>query len=205
MNLTSRKRRPLNRNIPHLRDTHLIIIATEGEKTEKQYFKSSMFQSSRVQVKVLPTKDGRSAPTHVLKRLREFARTTQLNSDDQLWLVLDKDRWPDAQLAEVTKLVSQMRRISTHSAISSPCFELWLYLHRDKWKNGPISSEDMSDALRRKLGSYNRSNLDMDFFIRRLDDAIKRAKDLETYPNNRWPDNPGTHVYKLVEEILALV
>lgn len=60
MGITSRRKRPLDRKIPHLRDTNLIIIAVEGEKTEKQYFESNFFQRKRVQVKVLETKEGLS-------------------------------------------------------------------------------------------------------------------------------------------------
>ena len=67
--LTSRRKRPLDRDVPHLRDTRLIIIASEGEKTEKQYFESGLFGNRRVQVKVLETQDGRSAPNWVLARL----------------------------------------------------------------------------------------------------------------------------------------
>ncbi len=39
---------PWNREIPHQRDTRLIIIAAEGEITEKQYFESELFYNHRV-------------------------------------------------------------------------------------------------------------------------------------------------------------
>jgi hypothetical protein len=38
MSFTSRKKRPLDRRVEHVKDTSLIVIATEGEKTEKIYF-----------------------------------------------------------------------------------------------------------------------------------------------------------------------
>jgi len=72
MSLTSRRKRPLDHTVAHLRDTRLIVIATEGEKTEKQYF--SMFQSLRVQVRVLHTEEGFSAPKHVFDRLSDYRR-----------------------------------------------------------------------------------------------------------------------------------
>jgi len=50
MAITSRKSRPLDRSVEHLRDTRLVIIAAEGRITERQYF--AMFRSTRVQVKV---------------------------------------------------------------------------------------------------------------------------------------------------------
>jgi hypothetical protein len=101
MGLTSRRKRPLDRSIPYFRDTHLIIIATEGTKTEKQYFESTVFRNKRVQVIVLETKDNCSAPRYVLDRLKQYAKETDLQPNDQLWLMADKDCWPDSQLKEV--------------------------------------------------------------------------------------------------------
>lgn len=68
MGLTSRKKRPLKREISHLRDASLIIIASEGEVTEKVYFESYLFESMRVQVRVLETRMGISSPTAVLPK-----------------------------------------------------------------------------------------------------------------------------------------
>ena len=62
MSLTSRQKRPLNRNIPHLRDTKLIIIVAEGTNTEKLYFESELFKCPRIQVKVFEIQDNKSAP-----------------------------------------------------------------------------------------------------------------------------------------------
>jgi len=53
VSLTSRRKRPLKRDIKHLRDTRLVVIATEGHCTEKQYFEIFERRSSRVQVKIL--------------------------------------------------------------------------------------------------------------------------------------------------------
>jgi len=50
MALTHRKKRPIDRNLEIVGDTRLLIIATEGRKTEKQYF--AQFHNRRVQVKV---------------------------------------------------------------------------------------------------------------------------------------------------------
>lgn len=80
--MTSRRKRPLKRTIPHLRDTKLIIIATEGEKTEKQYFEDDVFTNQRVHVRVLGTKDGFSAPKHVLQRLRKYKKQYDIQAGD---------------------------------------------------------------------------------------------------------------------------
>jgi len=133
MALTSRKKRPLDRSIPCLRDTRLIIIATEGEKTEKQYFESPLFQCTRVQVHVLETQNGLSSPGHVISRLKDFAQEHNLMAGDQLWAVVDKDRWPDKSLARICQQLAQMKKYQGGCAISNPRFELWLYLHHGDW------------------------------------------------------------------------
>ena len=65
MALTSRKRRPLNRTITHLRDTKLFIIATEGEKTKKQYF----------EMLVVRGKNKNISRTHTTKSAIQFVAT----------------------------------------------------------------------------------------------------------------------------------
>ena len=139
MAITSRSKRPLNRGIPHLRDTRLIIIATEGEKTEKQYFESDLFHSLRVQVKVLGTEDGLSAPNHVINRLCQFARATDLQSDDQLWLMVDKDHWTESILSDVCSQANRSRDLKLQTAISNPssnsgCIFIMMAGHRVKYQ-----------------------------------------------------------------------
>ncbi len=204
MGLTSRQKRPLDRQISSFRDTRLIIIAAEGEKTEKQYFESKLFDNRRVQVKVLPAEDGKSAPKHVYERLKEYTENFDLQRNDQLWLVVDRDHWPDAQLSEVCSHAVGHRRIRCQPAISNPCFELWLYLHHADWTLGPKTSSEVVQGLRTLLGSYNKSKLDIDRYSNGIDDAVRRSKGMDKQPKGRWPDNPGTHVYNLVEAIRRL-
>lgn len=202
MGFTSRRKRPLDRTITHLRDTSLVVIATEGAKTEKQYFESDLFRNSRVQVKVIETLDNRSAPNHVFSRMKDFAKETQLENDDQLWLVVDKDRWTEHSLREICSK-SLNRKIQIQVAVSNPCFELWLYLHHAKWVDGRVSSDRMKDALRKLLGGYNSSKLDVSQYNEsNLKMAIEHSKILNT--DGRWPENPGTKVYEVVESIHQL-
>ncbi len=205
MGITSRKKRPLDRRIEYERDTSLVVIATEGEKTEKQYFESKLFQSKRVQVQVLETKEGKSAPAHVMERLREFAREYELNEGDQLWLVVDRDRWPEKQLVEVCQQAENMRKGRTlRLGISNPCFELWLFLHHANWIESSVTSKDIQSALSEILGGYNKSRLNPKDYEGRVEEAVQRAEGLDKQPDGRWPDNPGTHVYRLVRAIQQL-
>lgn len=148
MALTTRRKRPLDRRTrpePH-RDARLFVIATEGEKTEKQYF--SLFRNRRCQVKIIETSEGRSAPKYVLERLKKFKKEYQLKGDDELWLMIDVDRWPEGKLAAVS---SQSAQNNFFLAVSNPCFEIWLYMHHASTQKRSISSVEMKQMLRENL------------------------------------------------------
>ena len=197
MALTSRRKRPIDRRsqpLPH-RDARLFIIATEGRKTEKQYF--AKFGNKRCQVQVIPNENNRSAPAYILQSLKKFKKEYQLKEDDELWLMIDVDRWGNRNLGDVA---AQAGHNKFQLAVSNPCFETWLYLHHDDLSHEHFSSGDMKQKLTDLLGGYNSSHLDLDKF-KNVDDAIHRAKELDDTPDERWPVKTGTHVYKIVEKV----
>ncbi len=200
MSFTSRKRRPLNRKIEFLRDTRLVIIATEGHSTEKQYFTIFEKRSPRVQVTVLGTEDGLSAPKHVLNRLKKFREDNDIRKEDALCLAIDKDRWPDAQLSDVAAKAQQM---SVILAVSRPCFELWLFLHHSDVSRemDNFCSEQMIDTLAVRLGGYSKDSLRKDIFEPHIQQAVERARALDVDPHARWPNSLGTRVYRIIEAI----
>ncbi|MBM3334999.1 RloB domain-containing protein, partial [Candidatus Sumerlaeota bacterium] len=192
--------RPLNRTIPHEREARLIVIATEGSETEKKYF--TVFRSTHVQVRVLPTEQGRSSPNHVFSSLSKFKREYELSADDQLWVMVDVDRWPKKMLAQVAR---GARQKGFRMAVSNPCFELWLYLHHSDIDRGKrYTSQEMKKELAELLGGYDPSDLQTEQFERHIEAALRRARALDVAPKERWPSNTGTHVYRVVNEVLQL-
>ena len=198
MTLSARRKRPLDRKTEHLRDTRLIVIATEGKNTEEQYF--SQFHSTRIQVKVLPTgEDNCSSPDRVLQRLQGFRREFDLAEDDQLWLIMDVDDWGSKKLALVTREATSSGFLL---AVSNPCFEVWLLFHHC----GAIASADNCSAIESQLrdalgGSYNKSKLCLEQFIPHVEQALIRARDADEHPKARWPRTTGTHVYRVVANL----
>ena len=77
-----RKHRPLNRDLGVVRDCTLIVIASEDTYAVEQYFQR--FRPRRVQFKVLPTEDGRSASEHIVKRLDDVRHESWLYPDHHL-------------------------------------------------------------------------------------------------------------------------
>ncbi len=212
------KKRPPRRK-SHNRDATLLIIATEGTETEKIYFEDltspDWFGNSRVQVEVLSSTETDKAPKRVLAEIDKFKRKYKLDKDDELWIVIDVDRWGDANLSSVAKLCQQK---GYSLAISNPCFELWLLLHlrslddysedmkakflenQKVTKNRSRLDQELLDVL----GSYNKAKLDTSRFLPFVEIAIERAASLETSRDDRWPQNLGTRVYLLTSKIVSM-
>ena len=164
-----------------------------------------MFQSSRVEVVVLPTsEDGRSSPPDVLNRLDLYRERYDLGPQDQLWLMIDVDGWhAQNKLADVCR---EAKQCGIRLAVSNPCFELWLWVHHAEAEAAFVDSEGrekqkcktIEDKLRQQLGSYSKSNLDVTPYMPRVEDAVRRAKALDVDADALWPAQPGTHVYKVI-------
>lgn len=107
------------------RDARLIVIAAEGKDTERIYFEAlaKKYTNPRVHVHILKRKkeeQNNSSPEHVLKQLVDYEKQYELESDDELWLVVDRDRWTDAMLSNVATKCAQSYYL--HISLSNPCF-----------------------------------------------------------------------------------
>ena len=197
----------------------LIVIASEGANTERIYFEAmaspEYFRNPRVKVEVVGRADTASSPTHVLSSLDRFRQEygLLLDDDDELWLVVDRDRWTPAELSSVASLCSQKCYLL---ALSNPSFEFWLLLHIKSYDDyTPAEKERIAENARtgstrrtylegellRLLGSYNKDNPDTSKFLPFVDIAISRASALDTNAGQRWPSDTGTHVYRLARSI----
>lgn len=204
MPFTTRRKRPIERKSGKLRDARLIVIATEGEKTEKAYFDYFSRHETRIQIVIIPSCEGKSAPKHVLDRLKLYKKTIDLSPKDELWLVIDKDRWSDKELARIS---SEARRFHFKLALSNPCFELWLFFHLANLTEEieEKNCEFFKTELRRILGAYNPSNIEIERFLPGLDAAISRAESLDNKETGDWPQKTGTRVYKIFQSIRQLM
>lgn len=198
-----------------LRDARLIIIAAEGEETEKAYFEGlkEHYFNPRVHVEVLGRLESASDPTRVLKLLDQFRSTYHLRKGyDQLWLVIDVDRWGNQKLSSVSR---QCLQKGYQLAVSNPAFEIWLILHiraLDSYSPEGLNElllnrkENNRTRLERELlallGSYNKAKPDMEFLCQHVLTAIQNARVADAHPEDRWPNELGTRVYLLAEEIV---
>lgn len=155
---------------------------------------------------MLPTgDDNKSAPEYVYSRIKEFCRDLQLiEVKDQFWLVLDKDRWRDDGVIRIWSEIHRNKRYDLRMAVSNPCFELWLYLHVSNLDDPMRDCRSVGAMLRKRINGYRKANPNMEILCPGVDDAVARAKRLDVDCTSPWPNNPGSHVYRLIEEIGSL-
>ncbi len=202
------------------RDARLIVIASEGKDTERIYFMAlaKEYTNPRVHVHILNRNEqelNNSSPEHVLKQLNDYKSQYELEADDELWLVVDKDRWTDAMLSRVAKECTQDEFM--HMALSNPCFELWLLLHLEDatvltpeeqrlWMENRRKSKNadpyLKVRLRKDMGAYHESSYDAQMLITHVNEAIERARLLDKDSTDRWPQALGTRVYLLAESVM---
>ncbi len=117
-------------------------------------------------------------------------------------MIIDRDAWPEKELDDTCRAAHDS---GFNIALSNPCFEIWLYLHfRD-----PCFFNDRHDCQRRLadvLPGYTpekKGKYDVDALLPGVTDAIRRAKGLDQKPDDLWPRDHGSRVYKLVEKFNA--
>lgn len=186
------------------RDARIILIATEGEKTERLYLDAlrdnRIIDRFRVVLEVIPTPKGtgKSAPEYVLARLEEAQKKHQLAAFDECWLVIDVDRWRDQKLAEVTRRAKQKHY---GLAVSNPFFEVWLLLHFAD--SAPPKKGDIERELSDLCPGISKTHIPAEpFTLEAVEAAIERGQKGDS-SSDLWPQSPGTtHVHRLLTSIL---
>jgi hypothetical protein len=201
------------------RDAKLIVIATEGRRTEGIYFEglSQYLCNPKVHVEVIEKLDDNSSPKEVLRKLNIFTKEFNLDENDELWMVIDRDyqSWKPQMIKSVAQICHQKKGF--YLALSNPAFELWLILHfidcsilsqKEKdliFENRKVGKKSSKTYTKKLLsgaiGGFNEASYDPCQFLPNYKDAIINAIKLDVEPRTRWPDYLATRVYKLVQSI----
>ncbi len=185
------------------RDARKFIIICEGER-ESNYFDFFNGKSKKFIVEtVAPVGEnqGESAPNHLKNRAIEYIDKNgwELDYDDQLWFVLDVDKWERTSIDEL-KILSDSTK-NWFLAISNICFEVWLYYHKSKEKIIPKSSGDMKQLLHNQVnGGYK-----IEAYAPEILTATENSKNIDENEEGAYPDLGVTKVYKLGQEIVGLI
>lgn len=179
-----------------------IIIASEGVRTEPEYFQlfNSPFQSITSLAKV-----GQGAPAQVLNQIKAAVDKTSLKAEDQVWIVIDRDDWPERDIDACAQWVAEKtsEKIIFGLALSNPKFEYWLLLHFDDGV-GAETPRACDQRLREYVPHYDKHIRGVNW-LEKVPMAIEHAmRNLDL--NKPWPKQKGqTSVVLLVKELLKSI
>ncbi len=190
-----RKNRGYKKGKPY-KDSRLFVIACEG-KTEVPYFEALVGHSQRLKVILLPPKDDNlSAPKWVRNRAATYIEEFPLKGkDDELWFIMDVDRWKKEVLIEIIKDCQENEK--WFIGLSNPCFEVWLYAHLNDLNNLKIET---CKEIKKMLKKNYSPTL---FAQKHVDQAIKYSIAKETDPNSDFPFKYETKLHLLAQKILS--
>lgn len=186
---------------PH-RDASRIVISCEGAWTEPNYFEHFREKSRKLTIHLIGKDEDSSlsAPRYVLDRTVRYIEKLGLSRKDEVYLVIDVDRWNKQTLRDLHKLCQQYPK--WFLILSNPCFEVWLYLHRkNTCPDPPLNSQDMKYELSLQMpGGYHPI-----YYIPYLKTAIKNAESLDQSSNYYFPKPSTTKMHILAKRLLEIL
>lgn len=199
----------------------MFLLAYEGNETEPSYFEAlkndHRFNNEILELVSLrrDPKDTKSAPKYVFESLESIKDEYSLAINDELWMIIDRDR----NGKNIEKFYQKCNSEKNfYFALSNPCFEFWLLLHikdlneftKDEliiiFENNKVKPKSKRTYLKKLLSEllpdgYNDSNPRPERFLLFLENAMSSTKKLSK-PEEKYPEGLGSDVYKLVEKLI---
>lgn len=161
------------------RDANYIIVVCEGAKREVAYFEALAGRSQRVKVRVFSPSENKSAPKWMLDKAVRCTEDFNLTKDDQVWRVMDIDRWEQTDLHAIQQHCSRQTETSTAAnwilVLSNPCFEVWLLLHVKE----RIDAQATCKKLKTQLGKALVGGFEVHSFAAKAGTAVQHAVSLD--------------------------
>ncbi|CAM2008309.1 RloB domain-containing protein [Acanthopleuribacter pedis] len=177
-----------------------IVIAVEGQKDEVQYFEALRAHLNHHCKLVIARAQERHDPSPMgtFRRLHaEVHKNRRYHpGHDQFWMVVDRDRYH--RQGSLQQAVTHCIEAGYQMAVSNPSFDLWLVFH----------FENPTRAMPKSIKKYRKHLMDQaqihDFsgLMQRLNTAMAHARATDN-GRDPWPQQPGSHVYKLVESLVV--
>ena len=176
------------------------LIASEGTKTERGYFKIVDRLVDDVHIEWVRGSTSANSPESVLKRIKSKLEEAGIPDTAEAWVVVDKDNWSDDSLSKLFNWSCRSCRFGL--ALSNPKFEYWLLLHYEAGDN-IRSAANCMDRLRIYIPNYDKGLSNRLFGLDDIAQAVERAKRKDSPPCRDWPRITGSTVYRLVQRILG--
>lgn len=187
---------------------------TEGTKTEPYYFKAlkariSAKESNRIQLDI---KGGAGNTTGLLEYAKKLVKRSA-NGYSHVWLVYDKDDFPDDRFNEmevVCKKLNEESETEYHAIWSNQCIELWFLLHF-MYLESDLHRSEYYPKLTKELdgnGKYEKNRDDIfEILLPHLDTAISHARRLDKKNLALTPSeaSPGTKMHIMMEKFKSFL
>ncbi len=197
----------------------VILIITEGAKSEPQYLNRFRNRHTNIDVRVVPnsTQGSKTDYQNLIRRAEKYAKDDEISSTngDSVWVVADGDvdlQVPHA-VEEKNRSLRNARSLAENKQIkliiSNPCFELWYLLHFGYTTRHFADFGAIKLALEQAGLSQYEKNADVfDKLTPHLEDAIQNAQRLEQFHVEngcKYPFsldvNPFTDLYRLIQQL----
>ncbi len=204
------KQKKLARKQTNREELKRVIIACEGEVTEKNYFQDffdELIQDHHIaKTSLVIAKHKHTNPTGVLK---DLLNELEHDSDfEHKWIVIDRDEERVGGGGHTKENFNSSLEIAKSKKInvgySNPSFEIWYLLHFE-FKNTAIDRDEVVEKLANIIG-YKKNQLGMfnmlkDSQINAISNAKRLLATFEYGQREHTPaeDNPLTTVYRLIE------
>jgi hypothetical protein len=183
---------------PHRTIGKLFVICTEGSVTEPQYF-NHFKDRWCVNIKVIK-KQTASDPNSVIEAIETYIKSKGIDEEDEAWIVIDKDNWPESHIKNITQWKEKDKRHKL--AISDPQFEYWRLMHYDIDCSGILTSNDCATKLK-SLGftskHFDMSKITIEVIKKAINKSRKRLQEKENDPKAKIA---YTTVHLLVESLI---
>lgn len=204
----SSKRETRERQVEFKALPKVFFIATEDAAYANTFFYWLLNEKLQIHlryIKIYPNQEGRSDPDSVTKNAIENATADSFSAEiDELWFVLDHDRWP--QLERVCGTIA--KRPGLYIADCKPCFEIWFLLYQNNGAELALGCRNSEDCRKEMIRIYGFGKTkdcsryqEKEFHL--FDKAIEQAKSLDTDRESIIQRTNGTRIYRLLESIQA--
>ncbi|MFD6754794.1 RloB family protein [Micromonospora gifhornensis] len=160
-----------------------MLIATNGESTERAYF-NGIKHEAWVRPRVVVVAE-RGSPVDLV---RAASRRRQSDDYDEAWAVCDVDEFATEPATR------EALAVDVKITWSNPCFEVWLLLHYRGHVGFVENAKKARDLLRAHDPQWDKTALDFAKFRDRIEDACRRADQLDPAPKG----NPSTSVGQII-------
>jgi len=202
-----RQAKKLARKAPERPPHELVLIVTEGTKTEFHYF-----EAIRKELRIQQVHCHVTSSNHHTEPKQVVTHAQKLFKDkpeyDRVYAVFDRDdhkSFHEALQMTESKILkkSDKQQVRIVAVPSVPCFELWLLLHFQE-QNGMIHRDKVYACLKEHLPQYEKNAEDTYASTKgRFEKAQKRAENLRNQTDT-IDSMPWTNVDELVNYLKSL-